>query len=193
MMRTFSATICRFSCLTAIIGACTLWPAAAGCNDAALRGPSSASASRSVGQWPQDQALIHVYFADRIGHYLQAEERVIASTTNGVEKGRLIIKALIKGPKTELVRTVPSETRLNAFYIAPGGRAYIDLSENVFIDSPGGSRTELLTVYSIVNSLVLNMAEVSSVKILVSGSETSTLSGHIDNRYPFSADMLLIR
>ncbi len=137
--------------------------------------------------------MVHVYFADSIGHYLQAEERVIATAANGVEKGRLIINALIKGPKTDLVRTVPAETRLNAFYIAHGGRAYIDLSENVFIDNPGGSRTELLTVYSIVNSLILNMAEVSSVKILVNGSESSTLSGHIDNRYPFAADMLLIR
>ena len=155
--------------------------------------PSAATDPRAEDQSGQDQILVHVYFADRFGNYLQAEKRILASATNGVEKGRLIVKALIKGPRTNLVRTVPAETRLNAFYLGQGGRAYVDLSEDVMNNSPGGCKTEMLTVYSIVNSLVLNMPEVASVTILINGRETPTLAGHIDNRYPYTADMLLIR
>jgi spore germination protein GerM len=148
---------------------------------------------QSERQDPQSQIMVHLYFSDRLGNYLQAEERSLSSVTHAVEKGRLIVKALIKGPKTDLIRTIPTGTRLNAFYLGPGGRAYVDLSETVMNDSPGGSRSELLTVYSIVNSLILNIPEIKAVKILINGRETPTLAGHIDNRYSFTSDMLLIR
>ena len=141
----------------------------------------------------QSLSMVHLYFADRYGNYLQAEERQLSSVTHAVEKGQLIVKALIKGPKTDLIRTIPSGTRLHAFYLDRDGRAYVDLSDNVMIDSPRGCKSEILTIYSIVNSLILNTPEIETVKILVNGRETQTLGGHIDNRYSFTADMLLIR
>ena len=58
---------------------------------------------------------------------------------------------------------------------------------------PGGSQTEFLTVYSIVNSLALNIPQISSVKILIEGRETMTIAGHIDSRFPFKANMILVR
>ncbi len=193
MMCSKTAMICRVSCLAVVMGICALLPVVAGGEDTMTLPPSAATDPRAEDQGGQDQILVHVYFADRFGNYLQAEKRILASATNGVEKGRLIVKALIKGPRTNLVRTVPAETRLNAFYLGQGGRAYVDLSEDVMNNSPGGCKTEMLTVYSIVNSLVLNMPEVASVTILINGRETPTLAGHIDNRYPYTADMLLIR
>ena len=50
-----------------------------------------------------------------------------------------------------------------------------------------------MTIYSLVNSIVLNLPEVNAVKILIDGQEELTLAGHIDLRDPFTANMLMIR
>ncbi|MFZ0612311.1 MAG: GerMN domain-containing protein [Desulfobacterales bacterium] len=142
---------------------------------------------------PQPVAVDHIYFADRNGRHLQAEERFFTGSERGPERGRTIVEALIKGPKSGLMRTLPAGTRLRGFYLASGNRAYVDFSESIAEQHPGGCQSEILTLYSIVNSLVLNMPEVSTVKILVGGRDVSTLAGHIDIRKPFTADMSLIR
>lgn len=183
----------RLCCFLIVMGIVTLLSDITASEDRKPQMPLTTAGPKTEFQDPQDQVFVHVYFADRLGNYLQAEERNLISTTHAVEKGRAIVNDLIKGPKTELIRTIPTGTRLNAFYIGQDGTAYVDLSENVMNKSPGGCKSEILTVYSIVNSLILNTPEIESVKILVNGRETPTLAGHVDIRYPFTADMLLIR
>jgi spore germination protein GerM len=161
--------------------------------DGTIQTPLPIPQAQPEKQDSQSLTLLHLYFADRFGNYLQAEERQLSSVSHAVEKGRLIIKALIKGPKTDLIRTIPLGTRLHALYLDRNGRAYVDLSDNVINHSPRGCKSEILTIYSIVNSLILNIPEIEAVKILINGRETPTLGGHIDNRYAFTADMLLIR
>jgi hypothetical protein len=39
----------------------------------------------------------------------------------------------------------------------------------------------------------LNIPEIDRVKILIGGGDTMTLAGHIDLRFPFKANMLMIR
>jgi hypothetical protein len=67
------------------------------------------------------------------------------------------------------------------------------MSKEIKEKHPGGSRSELMTIYTIVNSLILNIPEIDAVKILIEGCESMTLAGHIDTRFPFKANMLLIR
>jgi len=55
-----------------------------------------------------------------------------------------------------------------------------------------GSREELLAVYSVVNSVVVNFPAVQRVQILLDGETASTLAGHIDLSHPLSADMTLL-
>jgi hypothetical protein len=50
-----------------------------------------------------------------------------------------------------------------------------------------------LTIYSLVNTLVLNLPEIDRIKILINGREATTLGGHVDLQFPFNANMLLIR
>ena len=88
---------------------------------------------------------------------------------------------------------MPSATMLEAIFITADNICYVDLSEAVRKNHPGGSNTELLTVYSIVNSLILNITTIERVKILIDGQETPTLAGHIDLQFPAKANMLLIR
>ena len=73
------------------------------------------------------------------------------------------------------------------------GICYVDLSAQFKENHPGGVQSELLTLYSLVNSLILNIPEIQAVKILIDGYETMTLAGHIDLQEPVKANMLLIR
>jgi spore germination protein GerM len=140
-----------------------------------------------------DKKKVHLYFADKDNSFLIAEERTVSPSNDPAEFGKTIIEALIKGPLEGLMRTIPVGTTLSAFYVTEDGVAYIDLTEEVKERHPGGIQTELITIYSIVNSLTLNIPEIDAVKILIGGHESMTLAGHIDLRFPIKANMLLIR
>lgn len=139
------------------------------------------------------KSAANLYFSDRDNLYLISETRTLPRPEDPEDFGKVILKALEKGPTGGLTRTIPAGTRVRAFYLAQGGAAVVDLSEAVSEKHPGGCKTELLTLYSLVNSLILNIPEIDSVKILIGGREAMTLAGHVDLRFPFSADMLLIR
>jgi len=149
--------------------------------------------SRSAGPTRSKQSAAHLYFADRDNYYLMSEQRSVSHTEDSVDYARSIVEALIKGPLNSLVRTIAADTKLRAIYIIPDGDCYVDLSQAVGKDHTGGCNSELLTIYSVVNSLILNVPEIKRVKLLVEGKEVQTLAGHIDLEFPLEANMLLIR
>jgi spore germination protein GerM len=91
------------------------------------------------------------------------------------------------------MRTIPAGTKLLALFVAPDGTTYLDLTATLKDGHPRGIQSEQMTIFSIVNSLILNIPEINAVKILIDGHESMTLAGHIDLRFPFKANMLLIR
>jgi len=151
-----------------------------------------ADAKDQPGEQP-DRSTAHLYFADKKKPVLIAEERVLARSETPEDYASHIIRALINGPRKGLMRTLPAETGLRALYILKDGTAYVDLSEEVSTHHPGGVQMERLSIYSVVNSLILNVSEIHAVKILIGGRESLTLAGHLDLRFPFKAEMLLIR
>jgi hypothetical protein len=152
---------------------------------------------QSPGLKQSDRSVVHLYFAYKeiafLASDLASEERVIVHSDDIIEFGKSIIDALIKGPKRDFMRTIPIGAALRAFYVTSDGTAFVDLTQNAADKHPGGSNSEMLTIYSIVNSLILNIPEVKTVKILIEGRESITLAGHVDIRFPFKANMLLIR
>ncbi len=141
----------------------------------------------------KQESRVYLYFGNAENTCLKPEEQRLRHSGEADSLGRRIVEALIRGPETGLVRTIPERTVLNGFYLTDDGIAYIDLSEAVSEDHPGGVVTEYLTVFSIVNSLVLNIPEITRVKILINGREAATLAGHIDLGAAYSADMVMIR
>lgn len=140
-----------------------------------------------------NKQVVYLYFADKSKPFLTAEERELTCSNNPAVLGKAIIEALINGPQQDLMRTIPADTRLRALYLTRKGVAYVDITDNIRAQHPGGSESELLTIYSIVNSLVLNIPEITTVKVLIDGTESMTLAGHIDLRFPFKANMLIVR
>jgi len=140
-----------------------------------------------------DRIIVHLYFSDSDNSFLISEERSLPARNRPEALGVLIVEALLEGPKQVLERTIPEGTTLRGFYILKNRTAYVDLSREIQAGHPGGAKSELMTIYSMVNSLILNVPEIESVKILVEGKEETTLAGHVDLRFPLRANMLFVR
>ena len=140
-----------------------------------------------------DRIIVHLYFSDSDNSFLISEERSLSARIRPEALGLQIINALLEGPKQALERTIPEGTVLRGFYILKNRTAYVDLSREIRERHPGGAKSELMTIYSMVNSLILNIPEIETVKILVEGKEEATLAGHVDLRFPFRANMLFVR
>lgn len=126
---------------------------------------------------------LYFYFEDR----LAAEERDLPLKREDLmAQARDVIKELIKGPVTDLRLTpvLPEEIKVRGVFLDSDGICYIDFGREIQERFPGGVWTEVLSLYSIVNTLTTNFPEIKGVKILVEGYGVETLAGHIDIRYP---------
>lgn len=141
----------------------------------------------------QEQMVAHLYFLDEEHQFLRAEQRTFTKKDTLVEHAKSLVNALIDGPRSKLLPTVPGETRLLALYVTADAVAYVDLDKIISEKHPGGSLTELFTIFSVVNTLALNFKEVERVKILIQGREIKSVAGHIDSRFPFSPNILMIK
>lgn len=148
---------------------------------------------RPTAMKPSQTMPVHLYFSDQDSQFLMAENRLLKSPGDPEFFARNIIEALIKGPQQRLARTLPAATAVRAIFITQEGICFVDLTSSIAEGHPAGIHSELLTIYSIVNSLVLNVPKIKAVKILINGNESATLAGHVDLQTPIKANMLLIR
>jgi len=119
---------------------------------------------------------VSLYFSDQNGDYLQVEKRGIAMVPG---LARATVNELIAGPKnTGLLRTIPEGTQLLDINIE-NGLCTVDLSNEFRENHWGGSSGEILTVYSLVDTLT-QFPTVDEVEILVEGQQVETLAGHMD-------------
>ena len=135
----------------------------------------------------------HLYFVNQDGRSLKAEERSLVRQDNAVDHIRSIVDALIEGPRSELLPTLPADTKVLSVYVTQDGTAFVDFDRTVREKHPKGTLSELFTVFSVVNSICLNVPGVETTKILIEGREVKTLAGHIDIRFPFGPDILMIK
>lgn len=140
-----------------------------------------------------DKLLVHLYFADAKRPFLIAEARVMVNPGDSLVLGRQLVSELIKGPAGGNLATIPAGTQLRSFFLLGDGTAVVDFSTDLRENHPGSCRLEQLTLFSVVNSLILNVSEIDRVKILIGGAEAQTLTGHLPLEFPLTADMLLTR
>lgn len=132
------------------------------------------------------------YVADD-GLRLTRVEREVAFGEGTVEQARQIIEAQIAPVAEPLVSAIPPQTKLRALFVTPGGEAFADFSRDLVSGHAGGSTSELLTVYSIVDALGANLPAIHSVQILVEGKQVETLAGHIDLRRPLEKNLAWVQ
>jgi len=137
--------------------------------------------------------MVTLYFSEEKEEYLAGEKREILDKGSPQEEAKEIIQELIKGPKGKLIRTLPLRTKLLALRIDGKGVAEVNFDEALSRDHPGGSSAEMMTVYSIVNSLVLNFPQIKGVQILIEGEKGRSITGHLALDRPILSRADLIR
>ena len=135
-----------------------------------------------------------VYFADKKKLVLKSVKKKFASTLDSHKLGLEIIRTLIEGPQlSHLEATWPKDAKVNSFFITDDGKAYIDLNLEPGMMENMDTQSELLAIYSMVNSLTLNIPKIKMVKILIQGKDALTLAGHIDLEYFYKTNMLIVK
>ncbi len=116
-----------------------------------------------------------LFFLDPEGRFVRVEKKLKGSEF--VEDRIKECIYALKIPPEGLFSPLPKELEVKDV-IFSDGIVYINFSEEV-LKIPFGTRSELETIYGIVNSLSATFSEVKGVKFLVSSSEIETLGGHI--------------
>ena len=155
------------------------------------RQSSATAAGNAVASVPHIIATL--YYASSDGQSLAAVKREVPLADGILAQGRQIIQSQLEAAPAPYVSVVPTGTTLRAFYVTGRGDAFVDLSGEVSSKHPGGSFTELLTVYAIVNAVTANLPTIQRVQILIDGKEAETLAGHVDLRRPFEHDISLVK
>jgi spore germination protein GerM len=141
----------------------------------------------------EEKKEIVLYFSDRDGEYLIGEKREILKKNDVKEEAKETIIELIKGPKGKLTPTLPPRTKLLAIQLNEEGVVKVDFNKSLSKDHPGGSSAEIMTTYSIVNSLALNFPKIKQVQILIEGRPIETIAGHLSLKQPISSNPSLIK
>lgn len=121
---------------------------------------------------------------------LRVEPRELKVTEAPKDRIRKVVGALLAGPKAPgLIRPFPEGVTLGAVYLSQDGTAYVDLRWEGHPDPPpGGSTEEIQRVYSLVDSIALNVPQVRRVVLLWNGAQRETFSGHLDLSRPLVPD-----
>jgi len=138
---------------------------------------------------PGRKIKARLFYVAEDGMRLTGVERDIAYGEGATAQAREFVAAQIARVVEPLVSAVPSGTALRAVFLTEGGDAYVDLSRDVVSAHPGGTLNELLTIYTIVNALTVNLPAVTAVQLLVDGKEVDTLAGHVDLRQPLAKNL----
>ena len=150
--------------------------------------PFGAEGPEAAGQ-AGERVGFNLYFPAG-GGGLRAEPRELKVTEAPKDRIRKVVEALLAGPRAEgLARPFPEGVTLGSVQLGGDGVAYVDLRSADHPDPPaGGSTEEIQRVYSIVDSVVLNVPQASRVALLWNGAQRETFSGHLDLSRPLVPD-----
>ena len=128
---------------------------------------------------------VTLFYLSVTGNMLSPEEREITFANSLQEQAKQVLQQLLAGSRSGRVSAIPSGVELRGLFITQQGLAFIDLSQELIANHPGGTCAEELTVYSLANTLISNFPAVKKVQILVEGREIQSLAGHLDLTRPY--------
>jgi hypothetical protein len=188
------------------------WQAGRGGGRAARRGAAEGAAGA-----PTERHAFDLYFPAS-GGGLRGERRELQVSEAPKDRIRKVLEALLAGPAAApaapprpgstgaaaataataaspagLVRPLPPEVKLGSVELSADGTAFVDLRWPEREDPPeSGSTEEIQRVYSLVDSLALNVPQVNRVVLLWNGTQRITFSGHLDTSRPLLPDRTLL-
>ena len=137
--------------------------------------------------------LATLYFPALNEGKIMPESRSITWAQADADRVRQIVLALAEGSHQGYGRVLPASTTVRAVFLAADGTAYVDLSNDILSDFEPGIQSETLAIYSIVNSITINIPSVKRVQFLIQGQEVETLDGHADLTAAFTPDLTRVK
>lgn len=127
------------------------------------------------------------------GGLLAGERRELQVTETPRDRASKIAQAVLAGPKSQgLYRPFDPAVRVASVEIADGV-AYLDLVWEGHDEPPAsGATEEIQRVYSLVNSVGLNVPEAQRVVLLWNSFQRLTFAGHLDLSEPLQPDRSLL-
>jgi spore germination protein GerM len=150
--------------------------------------PSGQTLTESAAGQPQilEPRDIVLYFVDSSGFSLVSEEQQIAGCNDERQCIAQTIEALSSGSQ-QFQPVLPERTRILGVEVE-GDLVRVNFSRDLVDRHPGGSLSELLTVYGLTNTLAVNFPDLRRLQILVEGKIEPTLKGHVDISRPIKAE-----
>lgn len=157
--------------------------------------PSEEAPATPSGPLPVAEAgnQVDLYFPSVAG-LLVAERREVEATDDPDVRIRQALEALLAGPaEPGRVAPLPEGVRVAYARLNTEGVAYVDLVAPEQGDPPSsGSLAEMLTVYSLVDTILLNVGEARAVVLLWNGRQRASFAGHLDTARPLTANLDLV-
>lgn len=153
--------------------------------DTASRKVEPAAQSR-----PATTVVVMLFFAAGDGAGLVREGREVEIEERVEDRIATVVRELISGPVGDHAPTLPPHTRVLGVRLA-GEVAQIDFGAELKEGVPSGSSAEMAAVYSVVDTVLANIAEVKKVQFLIEGVPVKELKGHLDLSAPLAADYSL--
>lgn len=126
-----------------------------------------------------------LFFAAEDGLHLVPTEHEVPLADGAVAQARSVLEALLAADApAPLSATIPKGVTLRGIFVSDRNEVFVDLDPAIRTSHPGGTQRELMTVYTIVNTLLTNLPGLQEVQILIGGQEVDTLAGHVDLRRP---------
>ncbi|GAE87569.1 GerMN domain-containing protein [Acetivibrio straminisolvens] len=120
-------------------------------------------------QNPAEKKTITLYYSNSNADKVVAEKREVEISKN-TQIEKIVFEELQKEPKTEgLYAVIPNGTKLLSAS-TEGGICTLDLSKEFVDNSPGGSAGELMTLYSIINTMT-ELPGIDKVQFLIEGQK----------------------
>lgn len=172
-----------------LVAAVLFWP----------RGGHEGDPMAPVTETPIDEILAvepverTLYFPGEGGR-LYGETRMLSPEGRLEEQAETLVSSLLSGPQnTSLRAPLPESIRLRRIYRPSETVLILDLeSPEGAGPPPVGSQREMLMVYSLVDTLVLNLDPIERVMLLWNGQQRRTLGGHLDTSRPLAAHSDLV-
>jgi len=117
---------------------------------------------------------------------LHVEKRDVPVAADPQEAIFIVATAVLDGPTSDELRPIlPDDVTIGSVDLDAFGTAFVGLESAAYAAPPiAGSNMEMLALYSLVNSVVLNVEGVDALVLLWNGQQLATLAGHIDTRNP---------
>jgi len=169
---------------------------ATACGGDAADAPGAPAGDPAVAAAEGRRLPVDLYFPGGDGR-LHPERRDLVAPEDPVEQARAVLAALLAGPEdVALLPVFPDgyrDVEVAAVLLGPDGVLLVDLHAPGHAAPPAsGSRQELVTVYSLVNSLALNVPAARRVALLWNGTQPQSFAGHLDTSHPLAPDPGLV-